>query len=85
MTATVYGNAQPTRQSGKPTASEHHSVLSYNVHITVNIVHTQRGWADDREQRFNSGLDSLICGLQTAQRSLGQPVEMSPPGPDLAR
>ncbi len=26
-------------------------------------------WADDREQRFNSGLDTLICGLQTAQRS----------------
>jgi Tetracyclin repressor, C-terminal all-alpha domain. len=26
-------------------------------------------WADDREERFTSGLDTLICGLQAAQRS----------------
>ena len=26
-------------------------------------------WADDREERFSSGLDTLICGLQAAQRS----------------
>jgi AcrR family transcriptional regulator len=26
-------------------------------------------WADDREERFISGLDTLICGLQAAQRS----------------
>ena len=28
-------------------------------------------WADDREQRFTSGLDTVICGLQSAQRSPG--------------
>ena len=26
-------------------------------------------WADDRDERFSSGLDTLICGLQAAQRS----------------
>ena len=26
-------------------------------------------WADDREQRFTSGLDTLICGLQAAPHS----------------
>jgi hypothetical protein len=26
-------------------------------------------WADDREERFSSGLDTLMCGLQAAQRS----------------
>jgi AcrR family transcriptional regulator len=26
-------------------------------------------WADDREERFTSGLDTLICGLQAALRS----------------
>ena len=33
--------------------------------------HGTYAWADDREQRFTSGLDTLICGLQTAQRSPG--------------
>ncbi len=33
--------------------------------------HGTHAWADDREQRFASGLDTLICGLQTAQRSSG--------------
>jgi AcrR family transcriptional regulator len=48
-------------------------------------------WADDREQRFTSGLDTLIRGLQAAQRLFtpsppaGQPAEMSPSGPDSAR
>jgi AcrR family transcriptional regulator len=28
-------------------------------------------WADDRDQRFTSGLDTLIRGLQAAQRSAG--------------
>ena len=31
----------------------------------------QYAWADDREQRFTSGLGTLICGLQAAQRSPG--------------
>jgi len=31
--------------------------------------HGIHAWADDREQRFTFGLDTLICGLQTAQRS----------------
>jgi len=31
--------------------------------------HGTHAWADDREQRFTSGLDTLLCGLQTAQRS----------------
>ena len=26
-------------------------------------------WANDREERFTSGLDALMCGLQAAQRS----------------
>ena len=26
-------------------------------------------WANDREERFTSGLDTLMCGLQAAQRS----------------
>ncbi len=47
--------------------------------------HGTHAWADDREQRFTSGLDTLICGLQSAQRSPGQPAEMSPPGPEPAR
>jgi hypothetical protein len=29
----------------------------------------QYAWAGDRDQRFASGLDTLICGLQAAQRS----------------
>src|SRR5260370_341977 len=33
--------------------------------------HGTHAWADDREERFTSGLDTLICGLQTAQRSPG--------------
>jgi AcrR family transcriptional regulator len=33
--------------------------------------HGTHAWADDREQRFTSGLDTLIRGLQTAQRSPG--------------
>ena len=33
--------------------------------------HGTYAWADDREQRFTSGLDTVICGLQTAQRSPG--------------
>ncbi len=33
--------------------------------------HGTYAWADDREQRFTSGLDTLICGLQTTQRSPG--------------
>jgi len=33
--------------------------------------HGTHAWADDREQRFTSGLDTLICGLETAQRSSG--------------
>jgi AcrR family transcriptional regulator len=33
--------------------------------------HGTYAWADDREQRFTSGLDTLICGLQAAQRSPG--------------
>src|SRR5580704_7208785 len=33
------------------------------------VAHGTHAWADDREQRFTSGLDTLICGLQTAQRS----------------
>src|SRR5271165_4482888 len=47
--------------------------------------HGTHAWTDDRDQRFTSGLDTLICGLQSAQRSPCQPAEMSPPGPDLAR
>jgi AcrR family transcriptional regulator len=35
------------------------------------VAHGTHAWADDREQRFTSGLDTLICGLQTAQRSPG--------------
>ena len=35
------------------------------------VAHGTHAWADDREQRFTSGLDTLICGLQTAQRSSG--------------
>ena len=31
--------------------------------------HGAHAWADDREERFASGLDTLICGLQAAQRS----------------
>ncbi len=31
--------------------------------------HGIHAWADDREQRFTFGLDTVICGLQTAQRS----------------
>jgi Tetracyclin repressor-like, C-terminal domain len=31
--------------------------------------HGIHAWADDREQRFAFGLDTLICGLQTAQHS----------------
>ncbi len=31
--------------------------------------HGTYAWADDREQRFTSGLDTVICGLQSAQRS----------------
>src|SRR5437879_168419 len=30
--------------------------------------HGAHAWADDREERFASGLDTLICGLQAAQR-----------------
>src|SRR5208337_4540576 len=33
--------------------------------------HGTHAWADDREQRFTSGLDTVICGLETAQRSSG--------------
>ena len=33
--------------------------------------HGTHAWADDREERFTSGLDTLICGLQAAQRSPG--------------
>ena len=33
--------------------------------------HGTHAWANDREQRFTSGLGTLICGLQTAQRSSG--------------
>ena len=33
--------------------------------------HGTYAWADDREQRFTSGLDTVICGLQSAQRSPG--------------
>ncbi len=35
--------------------------------------HGTHAWADDREQRFTSGLDTLLCGLQmqTAQPSAG--------------
>ena len=33
--------------------------------------HGTHAWANDREQRFTSGLDTLICGLQTVQRSPG--------------
>jgi AcrR family transcriptional regulator len=48
--------------------------------------HGIHAWADDREQRFTFGLDTLICGLQAAQRSSrSQPAEMSPLGPDPAR
>jgi AcrR family transcriptional regulator len=31
--------------------------------------HGTYAWADDREERFTSGLDTLMCGLQTAQCS----------------
>ncbi len=31
--------------------------------------HGTDAWADDREERFTSGLDTLICGLQTARSS----------------
>jgi TetR/AcrR family tetracycline transcriptional repressor len=53
--------------------------------------HGTHAWADDREQRFTSGLDTLICGLQAAQRLFtpsppaGQPPEMSPSDPDPER
>ena len=33
--------------------------------------HGTYAWADDREQRFTSGLNTVICGLQSAQRSPG--------------
>jgi AcrR family transcriptional regulator len=33
--------------------------------------HGTHAWADDRDQRFTSGLDTLIRGLQAAQRSAG--------------
>jgi len=33
--------------------------------------HGTYAWADDREQRFTSGLDTVLCGLQIAQRSPG--------------
>ena len=35
------------------------TLVAYGTHV----------WADDREERFTSGLDTLICGLQAAQRS----------------
>jgi Tetracyclin repressor-like, C-terminal domain len=31
--------------------------------------HGALAWTDDREERFTSGLDTLIRGLQAAQRS----------------
>jgi len=31
--------------------------------------HGTYAWANDREERFTSGLDTLMCGLQAAQRS----------------
>ena len=31
--------------------------------------HGTYAWADDREERFTSGLDTLMCGLRAAQRS----------------
>src|SRR5579863_8759619 len=37
--------------------------------------HGTHAWADDRDQRFTSGLDTLLCGLQTAQRSPGASPE----------
>ena len=39
------------------------------------VAHGTHAWADDREQRFTSGLDTLIRGLQTAQRSPGASLE----------
>ena len=33
--------------------------------------HGAHAWADDREERFTSGLDTLIRGLRAAQRSPG--------------
>ena len=33
------------------------------------VAYGTHAWADDREERFTSGLDTLICGLQAAQRS----------------
>jgi AcrR family transcriptional regulator len=47
--------------------------------------HGPHAWADDREERFTSGLDILIRGLQAAQHDAGQLAEMSPSGPDPAR
>lgn len=35
------------------------------------VAHGTHAWADDRDQRFTSGLDTLIRGLQAAQRSPG--------------
>ena len=35
------------------------------------VAHGTYAWNDDREQRFTSGLDTLICGLQTARHSPG--------------
>ena len=37
--------------------------------------HGAHAWADDRDQRFTSGLDTLLCGLQAARRSPGASPE----------
>src|SRR5580658_4185498 len=37
--------------------------------------HGTHAWNDDRDQRFTSGLDTLLCGLQAARRSPGASPE----------
>lgn len=57
------------QKAKRQTASSHgHTTVSASRFPTL-VTHGTYAWANDREERFTSGLDTLMCGLQAAQRS----------------
>ena len=60
--------ATPWRQRGQTATYAFLRSLPASSFPTL-ATHGTHAWADDREERFTLGLDTLICGLQAAQRS----------------
>ena len=66
------GPASPAEQrlGDSATRQQLHAFLcSLPARVPTLAMHGTYAWADDREECFTSGLDTLMCGLQAAQRS----------------